>query len=150
MVGLEVLRKSDVFGGLTDEELYAVAKMSHEEVFEAGTEICAENDAARNLYVVIEGRVVVMVEIGRGRQAIVDTVTKGGSFGWSAIVPPYVLTGSAKAVDRVRLVVISGDDIRNLCRINCAMCYAIMEKLATIISRRLTETRLQLISLMYH
>lgn len=149
MVGLDVLRKSDVFGGLTDEELYAVAQLARIEVYEPGHDILCENDNARNLYIVIEGRVVVMIEVGRGRQAIIDTVTRGGSFGWSAMVPPHVLTGSARAVDRVKLAAIAGDDVRGLCRINCAMCYAIMEKLATIISRRLTETRLQLISLMY-
>ena len=32
---------------------------------------------------------------------------------------------------------------------NCGTCYTIMEKLATIISSRLKDTRLQLISLMH-
>ena len=149
MVGLETLRKSDVFGGLTDEELFALAKVAREETYEAGTQIFAENETATNLYIVIEGRVVILIDIARGRQAVIDTVTRGGSFGWSAMVPPYVLTGTARAVDRVKVIALAGDELRNLCKVNCATCYTIMEKLATIISRRLGETRLQLMSLMY-
>ena len=92
---------------------------------------------------------MICVSIARGRQAVIDTVTKGGSFGWSAMVPPYVLTGTVTAVDVVRLIAIPGDELRGLCRINCGLCYTIMERLATVIARRLGETRAQLLGVMY-
>jgi CRP-like cAMP-binding protein len=149
MIALETLRKSDVFSGLPDEELMIIAKMAHEETYEPGVQIFNENDAAKHLYIVVEGRVVIMIDIARGRQAVIDTVTRGGSFGWSALVPPYIFTGTAQAVDRVRLIAVPGDELKGLCKVNCAMCYTIMERLATIVSRRLMETRLQLIALMY-
>ncbi len=149
MVPLEALRKSDIFESLTDDELAAVGKLAREEIYEAGTCIFCENEIARNLYVVHEGRVAILINIGRGRQTVIDTVTRGGSFGWSAMVPPFVLTGTAKAIDKSRIILIPGDELRVLCRANCRTCYTIMEKLATIISARLRDTRLQLISLMY-
>lgn len=149
MVGLEILRKSDVFAGLTDEELYSVAKVAREVCYEAGTQILTENEPARDLYLVVEGRVVVLADAARGRQAVIDTITRGGSFGWSAMVPPYVLSGTARSVDRVKLIAIPGDELRGLCKINCALCYTIMERLAMIISRRLHETRMQLLGLVY-
>ncbi len=150
MVGLEILRRSDIFGGLPDDELFVIARIAHEEEYEAGAQILTENDVARNLYIVVEGRVVILINIARGRQAVIDTVTRGGSFGWSAMVPPYVLTGTARAVDRVRVIAVPSEELRNLCKGNCGMCYAIMERLATILSRRLAETRLQLVGLVYH
>ena len=48
-----------------------------------------------------------------------------------------------------QVIVLTGQDMRELCRMNCGTCYTIMEKLATIISSRLKDTRLQLISLMH-
>ena len=150
MVPLEILRKSDVFSGLTDDELVAIAQLAHEETYEAGAQVFLEHGPARYLYLVVEGRVVIMINIARDRQAVIDTVSRGGSFGWSAMVPPYVLTGTAKAVDRVRVVAVPGDELRGMCRLNCTMCYTIMERLATLIARRLSETRLQLLSVMYH
>jgi CRP/FNR family cyclic AMP-dependent transcriptional regulator len=149
MVPLGSLRKSELFEGLTDDELVAIAKMAQEETYEAGAQIFAENEAAKNLYIVLEGRVAILIDIGRGRQTVVDTVVKGGSFGWSALVPPYILTGTAKAVEKSKVIAIPCEDLQGLCKSNCRACYTVMENLATIISGRLGDTRMQLISLMY-
>ncbi|MGE5602201.1 MAG: cyclic nucleotide-binding domain-containing protein [Nitrososphaerales archaeon] len=149
MVGLEALRKSDIFEGLSDDELAAIAKMAREEIYDTGCTIFRENEIAKNLYIVREGRVAVLIDIGRGKQTVIDTIGRNGSFGWSAMVPPYILTGTAKTMERTRVIVLTGQDLRELCRVNCGTCYTIMEKLATIISGRLKDTRLQLISLMY-
>src|SRR5271157_2242331 len=96
MVGLEPLRKSDLFEGLSDDELVAIAKIAHEETFPVGATVFLENDPGRYLYIVVEGRVVILINIGRGRQTVVDTICLNSSFGWSAMVPPFVLTGTAK------------------------------------------------------
>ena len=149
MVGLEALRKSDLFEGLSDDELAAIAKMARVELYDVGAIIFRENEVAKNLSIVREGRVAILIDIGRGRQTVIDTLCRNSSFGWSAMVPPYVLTGTAKAMERTRVIVLTGQDMRELCRMNCGTCYTIMEKLATIISGRLKDTRLQLISLMY-
>jgi CRP-like cAMP-binding protein len=148
MVGLEVLRHSELFEGLSDDELAAIAHIAHEETFAPGTLILVENQAATDLYVVRDGRVAILTEIGRGRQTVIDTVMPGASFGWSTLVPPYVLTASARAMAQTRVIVIPGAELRELCHQNCQTCYTIMEKLATIISARLREARLQLIALL--
>ncbi len=149
MVGLEALRKSDLFEGLSDDELAAIAKMAREETYDVGAIIFRENDPAKSVYIVREGRVAILIDIGRGKQTVIDTICRNGSFGWSAMVPPYILTGTAKTMERTRVIVLTGQDLRELCRMSCSTCYTIMEKLATIISSRLKDTRLQLISLVY-
>jgi CRP-like cAMP-binding protein len=149
MIGLEALRKSDLFEGLSDDELAAIARMAREEIYDVGMIIFRENEVAKNLYIVREGRVAILIDIGRGKQTVIDTICRNGSFGWSAMVPPYILTGTAKTMERTRVIILTGQDLRELCRMNCGTCYTIMEKLATIISSRLKDTRLQLINLMY-
>ncbi len=47
MVGLEALRKSDLFEGLSDDELAAIAKMAREETYDVGTIIFRENEVRR-------------------------------------------------------------------------------------------------------
>jgi CRP-like cAMP-binding protein len=149
MIGLEALRKGEIFEGLSDDELAAIARIACEQTYPAGSRIFVENDPATHLYIVREGRVAILIDIGRGKQTVVDTVTANGSFGWSALVPPYLLTGTATAMDRTRIIAIPGNELRALCQQNCRTCYTIMERLATIISSRLRDTRMQLISLMY-
>ena len=147
MIALEYLRKSDLFEGLCDDELVVISKVAHEENYPAGACIFTQNEPARNIYVVAEGRVAILINIGRGRQTVVDTVCKYSSFGWSALVPPFILTGTARTLEQTHLIVVPGDALRAVCRQNCATCYTIMEKVAAIVSARLKDTRLQLISL---
>lgn len=149
MVPLDALRESEVFEGLGDDELAIVAEMARQETYEPGAGILAENEEAKNLYIVLQGRVAILIDVGQGKQIVVDTVTKNGSFGWSAMVPPYVYTASAKCSERTKVVAVPGSGLRDLCRANCRTCYSIMERLATVISARLKDTRLQLISLLY-
>ena len=149
MVALDLLRSSEVFDGLSDDELAPISLMSSEVSYAAGDEVFGEGQVAANLYIVADGRVQVLIDIGRGRQTVVDTVTRDGSFGWSALVPPYTYTGAAKCSEASRLIVVPGAELRALCQDNCRTCHMIMERLASIISARLKDTRLQLISLMY-
>jgi CRP-like cAMP-binding protein len=149
MVSLEILKKAELFEGLSDDDLAAIAKHARLETYEAGTRIFAEGEVAKDIYVVHEGRVAVMIGIGQGKQTIVDTVSRGGTLAWSALVEPHILTSTAKSVDKSTLVAIPGEDLDHICESNCRLCYTIMAKIAAVISRRLQNTRLQLLSLMY-
>ena len=149
MVPLELLRTSEVFDGLSDDELAPIAKMSHQRSCGAGDLLFGEHDPAINLYIVTTGRVGILIDIGRGRQTVVDTISPDGSFGWSAMVPPYFYTGAAKCLEPTQVLVVPGEELRGLCLDNCRICHTIMERLASIISSRLKDTRIQLISLMY-
>lgn len=149
MISLDLLRQASLFEGLSDDQLARIARVAREETFEPGTFIFKENEEARDLYVVLEGRVAILIDIGGGRQTIVDTVTRGETFGWSAMVPPHILTASAKTVERTRVLAMAGKELHNFCLEDCRMCYTIMENLARTISARLKDTRLQLISLLH-
>lgn len=149
MVSLNDLRASSLLEGLGDDQLAQVAKIAHEETFEPAAYIFKENDEADTLYIILEGRVAVLIDIGGGRKTNVDTITKGETLGWSAIVPPHTMTASGKAVERTRVVAIPAAEMRDFCLTNCQMCYTIMENLARTIGARLRDTRLQLTSLMH-
>ena len=85
MVGLEALRKSDLFEGLGDEELLAIARLAREEKFDAGSVIFREKGPANYLYIVREGRVAILIDISRGKQAVIDTIYRVTT---SVSVPP--------------------------------------------------------------
>lgn len=150
MVGLDALRKSDILGGLSDEELLAIAKMAREEIYDAGTVIFCENEPARDFYVVHEGRVAVLIDIGRDEQAVIGIVGRDQSFGWCALIPPYTRNSTTKTLDRTRLIVISARAFRGLSQMSCCIYCSVMEKVAALISHRLVDVRLQLLGLMKH
>lgn len=149
MVKLDDLRGASLLEGLADDQLAEIARIAREETFEPGAFLFRENDEATTLYCVLEGRVAVLIDIGSGRKTNVDTVSRGETVGWSAMVPPHTMTASAKAVERTRVIAIPGREMREFCLTNCHMCYTIMENLARTVGERLRDTRLQLTSLNY-
>lgn len=147
MVPIELLRQASLFEGIADDELAQVSKIASQISFQANSYIFREDDAANDLYVVISGRVAVLIDIGQGRQTMVDTISPGETFGWSSMVPPHVMTASAKAVEPTIVLDIPSTQMREFCLTDCRMCFQIMENLARTISIRLKDTRLQLTSL---
>jgi len=149
MVPVETLKKLDLFEGLDTDELNAITGLSDVEECGAGTMIFKENDEAKKLYVLLEGKVAIQFEVGRHQDANVHTVAPGQAFGWSALVQPYQFTASARCVTDSKVVTVDGYALKKLTDEDCHMGYIILEKLAEVISARLRETRLQLISMIH-
>lgn len=147
MVSMDALRASELFQGLSDDELAIIARMAREETFEPEARIFSEGEPAESLYIVVRGRIAILIDLGQGRQTVVDTVGPGDSFGWSALVPPFVYTASAACAQAATVLVIPGDGLRELCQQHCRTAYAIMERVAGVISTRLSDTRLRLMNL---
>jgi len=118
---LEILKRCEVFLGLDDDDLQRVVDLpscqersyqAQEVIFEAGGE-------SKCFYVVIEGQVNLLVKAANSsshlpKQSVVRTITKGGTFGWSALVPPHVRILSATCKSPARVLEISGYELRTL------------------------------------
>ena len=149
MVSPELVRRFPFFASLTDEEIKSIAMISEEEKYEANTFIFRERDQAEKLLVLIEGSVDIMVntdEEGLERETV-STLTHGDVFCWSAVVEPNVLTASALAATPTTVVAIDGAGLRAMFELDCHLGYRILQKSAEIISSRLRDTRIQMLSL---
>jgi len=146
MVPADTLRKLELFDGLTELELNAVTGLAEVVDYPKGSMIFKENESAAKLYVLLTGRVAIQFELARNQEAVVHTATAGQAFGWSAMVQPYKFTASARCVEDSKIVTVDGEDLRKFAKDDCHVGFVIMEKLAQVISTRLRETRMQLIS----
>jgi CRP-like cAMP-binding protein len=149
MVSPELLRRFPFFAGLTDEETKSIAMISEEEKHEANTFIFRERGQAQKLYVLIEGTVDIMVNTDEEglEQDTVSTLTHGDVFCWSSVVEPHVLTASAFAATPVTVIAIDGAGLRAMFELDCHLGYRVLQKSAEIISSRLKDTRIQMLSL---
>ncbi len=149
MVSPEVLRRFPFFAGLTDEELKSIAMISDEEKYEANTFICHEREPARKLYLLLQGSVDVMVNTDEEglQHETVSTLTIGDVVAWSAVVEPHVLTASLFAATPVTVVAMDGAAMRALFELDCHLGYNILQKTAQVISDRLKDTRIQMLSM---
>ncbi len=149
MVSPELLRRFPFFAGLTDEEIKSIAMISEEQKYEANTFIFRERGKAEKMYVLIEGTVDIMVNTDEEglEHETVSTLTHGEVFCWSAVVEPHKLTASAFAATPATVIAMDGAGLRALFELDCHLGYRILQKAATIISSRLKDTRIQMLSL---
>jgi CRP/FNR family cyclic AMP-dependent transcriptional regulator len=149
MVSPELLRRFPFFAGLTDEEIKSIAMISDEKKYDVNTFIFREQGKAENLFLLVEGNVDIMINTDEEglQQETVSTLSHGDVFCWSSIVEPYVLTGSGFAATPVTVIAMDGAALRALFELDCHLGFSVLQKAATIISSRLKDTRIQMLSL---
>ncbi|HEX75270.1 MAG TPA: cyclic nucleotide-binding domain-containing protein [Dehalococcoidia bacterium] len=140
---LEVLRRSDLFRELTDEQLSVVEKMCTSEVFEQGTIICKQGRMEDKVYIVEEGLVGIILEVGPLAQRQVQAVCNFETFGWSAMIPPYTCTATAKTIEKTSVLAFNGQKLCDLCltkpEIGCRACRAVARVVATRLRQAYTQ-----------
>jgi CRP-like cAMP-binding protein len=148
MVAPEIIESFSDFENLQENEVKALATLAEEERYKAGEPIFHEGDPATDLYLLLEGRVEMMMGTSADgtQRAMVMTVGPGEIFGWSSLVEPYQLTASAHCATPVRVVAITASGVRALMTMSCSMGYQLMQKACQTASGRLRATRVQMLS----
>jgi CRP-like cAMP-binding protein len=146
---LEVLRRSDIFHYLDDDELKVVGEMCTPEVFEAGTIICRQDREEDKIYVIEDGLVSILLELGPTDRRQIQAASNFECLGWSATIPPFRCTATAKALERTKVLAFNGKELRNLVYTNPSLCAAIAGGVAYVISQRLRAAFTQLMGVAY-
>ena len=147
-VSIEALRKIDLFSGLADEELVEVGKLCRERSHEAGELCVAQGEWTDYVHFVKRGRVRVELCIPHapyGKKITVATLGPGEIFAWSALVTG-ILSASVRAIEPSEVLEASAAELLALCEKNNHIGYVIMKNLSSVISSRLTHSRLALLN----
>jgi CRP/FNR family cyclic AMP-dependent transcriptional regulator len=140
---LEVLKRSDLFRELNNEQLKVVAEMCIPEVFEPGTIIHRQNMILNEVRVIEEGLVALVLELGPLSQRQLTAATHFETFGWSAVVPPHLATTTAKAIEKTKVLTFKGQDILKLCETNCRVGCIVYQGVARVVAERLHAAFIQ-------
>jgi len=146
-MGIEqTLKRAEVFLGLDDSDLSKIAALPscREEAYQPEEVIFRAGDEAKHLYVLIEGEVDLVMEVpSRSNQAatkvVVDRITTGGFFGWSALVRPHFYVMSAICKEPSQVVIISGVELIALFDKDHHIGYKVFQSLSCIIGTRLRD-----------
>ena len=149
MERIEVLRRSDIFHYLDEKELRMVEAMCTPEVFEAGTIICKQDREENRVYVIEEGLVSILLELGPTDKRQIQAASNFECIGWSATIPPFNSTATAKALERTKTLAFDGKELRNLIDTNPKLCAEIAGGVAYVISQRLRSAFSQLMGVAY-
>lgn len=140
-----VLRKSELFAGLNNEELELVEKYMEPKQVTAGSLICKQGKAEDKIYVVEEGAVAIILEVGPMSNRQVQAACTSESFGWSGLVEPYVSTATVRATEKTKLLVFSAKGLRDICGTRPDVGCKLYHNVAKIVAKRLRQAYVQLL-----
>ena len=149
MVSPEVLRRHSLFAGI-DPALFRDLAMTADEVaLQAGEWFFEEGDEADALYLLESGKIDLKIDLDNtgDQRADLNTLVAGEVFGWSALVEPYIYTLGAIAATDVKAIRLNGLSLRQMMASNPEMGYTIMTQLAAALGERLTNLRVQFVSM---
>jgi len=145
MEKLDVLRGCDLFHGLNDQQLGLVEKLCTNEVFEPGADLGKQGCKQDKIFIVEEGTVAIILEVGPLSQRQVQAASKFDVVCWSGGIEPNISTATARAIEKTKVLTFRGADFHEFCvahpDIGCRMCQGI----ARVIAGRLRQAYIQLL-----
>lgn len=147
---VEALRAVNLFEGASDDFLAKVAEIAEEKTFVLGEMIFQEGEKAEWVYVLLEGKVRISIDLTSKPTYITVAMLSEPyqAFGWSGIVAPYRYTATGTCELETRVLALPGiklDDILEE-EIECG-CH-VLKKLTELISSRLRNSRMTLLRTM--
>lgn len=143
------LRKTRLFGDLDPDALARLADRAIERTYKKGQLIFYQGDPAEALFVVIEGRVKVVVVSEEGDEMLLVTLQPVDVFGEVALIDGEPRSASAETLEQTRVLVLTRATFLEALRQSPAMTEPLLRSLGAVL-RRLTEQTADLVFLDLH
>lgn len=144
------LKQSDIFFQFTPTQLEMVANLCREVEFDIDQIIFQENSSSKELYVIMQGEVDILIHRGKSGTAsksetVIARLRRGQSFGEVALVDEGLRSATARAVQKdTHLLVIPRDKIVMLCETYPQLGYRLMYNLAADLALKIRNTDLRI------
>jgi CRP-like cAMP-binding protein len=139
MPEMEDLKSIIMLSDLNDAMLEKMLKLTIKTTYRSGEYIFKEGDYAEYLYAVLNGKVGLELQKNTSVLVMINTITRGYAFGFSALVDTedrrYI--SHAKALSDINLFKWNVEDLRKLFHKDCEMGYLLMKRIAKIAKKRL-------------
>lgn len=148
------LKQSDIFYQFTPTQLEMVANLCQEVVFQGGDIIFKENSSSKELYIITQGEVEILINpstispaSAKSKQtdSVIAVLRRGQSFGEVALVDEGLRSATARAAHKdTRLLVIARDKLIMLCETYPQLGYRLMHNLAADLAMKIRNTDLRI------
>ena len=142
----KALIDNGLFKGLPGSAIDKIALMCKEVSFRAGETVISKGDDEHYLFVVVDGRVSLELELPNNAVPVeLDQAIKNEVFGEMALVQEYRRSAYAVAMLDTTLLQISNDELTSMLDSDHDAGYIVMANLSRILSTRLINTNIHLI-----
>ena len=136
------------FSGLSAEQLALILPLFETFTIPAGTTIFKQGDVATYLFVIQRGGITIQYKPYDGPMITLSHLRSGEVFGWSSVLGAHTYTSDAISTAESDVLRLRGSDLVQLCKEHPKAGYAILDRLAEVVSPRWTYARLQIQSVL--
>src|SRR5207247_4761604 len=111
----DILRTTDLLGSASAADLEAIAAASRSRTFRRGQILFTAGDPSNTLFVVISGRVKVVVRSADGGELTLTIIQPGGVFGELGIADGGPRSADADALDECQLLLVPLETVQGIC-----------------------------------
>lgn len=131
---------------LSESHIQKIIDIAEIKDFAVKQSLFDEYEEVHELFILLEGSIVLGLNVPRKGKINFTSVHKGQVFSWSALFSPYISTASAVATTPVKALSIPADQLLQQLESDADFGYCFMRMIAKTISQRLSDTRLQLVN----
>jgi toluene monooxygenase system ferredoxin subunit len=140
MDAARVLAEARFFSGLDEAQRGRVAALGHARSFAQDTRIYTIGDTVDDFYVLADGMVRFTLGLGKRDTSAGDIIRRGDVFGWAPLVEGYSRRiATAYCLTPCEVVAIDGGALRALMESDAALGYALLKKLAVLLTSELAS-----------
>jgi CRP-like cAMP-binding protein len=140
------LKRIKFFDFYSDEQLKIFIAISSIKEFKVKDILFEQYDELNDVYVLLEGCLSMGISLPQDKRIHLGTLEEGELFSWSAVFKPYISTAWVIATCPTRVLAIDAKKLNKEFEKNCEFAFRTMSKIAQTISRRLSDTRYQLMN----
>jgi CRP-like cAMP-binding protein len=145
-ITIEDLKNVRFFDDFTNDQLKTFIRISTIKEFKVKDILFEQYDELNEIYVLLSGCLSLGISIANEKRIRLGTLEEGQLFSWSAVFNPYISTAWVMATCPTKVLAIDSKKLIGEFDKNCELGFKTMSKIAQTISRRLTDTRLQLMN----
>lgn len=135
MSATDIFGKVQLFAGLSDADRATLASATSIRRYRRGERIVTQGQSGDHLFVIVRGRVSVMILSPDGREVVLTTLGEGDHFGEMALLDESPRSASVVASERSELAILTRQTFFDLLRTNFSLTRALLSSF----SRRLRQ-----------
>lgn len=145
-ITIDDLRSLNFFEDYSDDQLKLILNISLVKEFRVKDIIFEQYDELSEIYVLLNGCLSLGISLPHEKRIHLGTLEEGQLFSWSAVFKPHISTAWVMATCPTRVLAIDAKKLSREFENNCEFGFKTMTKIAQTISRRLSDTRFQLMN----
>ena len=138
------IRDHPFLATMRPEHLQVITEGAKVAGFERGETLLQEGGFANRFFLIQWGKIELQAHDRDGKEIYIETLGGGDVFGWSWFIPPFSWSLQARAIEPTKVIVVDGAHLLVVAENDPVFGYALMKRIAQLMSHRFHSVRHQL------